>query len=189
MMRMTEPVPPDDPTPLRERASVVRIMVVPGPRGSLCERVVRIRHPARRPLLIGLGAAVTLAAAVAGVVSIVVVGSPVARVSAPAHAGAAPISGPGPDDPVEAVYRAPFRCVRVIVAAGDPTYARAEVDRAGSCWRDAAWATTILHKIRGVWRSVMLEGSGFCSARSLPAVVRAELGVCPPAASRPRRLG
>jgi hypothetical protein len=150
--------------------------------------VARIRRRAPRPLLIGLTAAVTLAAAVAAVRSVVGGGSPVPRLSAPAPSSAAPLSGPGPDDPIEAVNRAPFRCLRVVVAAGDPAYARAEVDRAGSCWRDAAWATTILHRVAGVWRPMMLEDSGFCTDRSLPVVVRAELGSCPPGASRLRRL-
>jgi hypothetical protein len=186
---MAEPVPPDGPNPPPERTAVVQITVVPGPRGSFGEGLARIRRRARRPWMIGLAGAVTLAAAVAGVVSVVGDGSPVAHVAGPGHAAAAALSGPGPDDPIEAIYRAPFRCLRVVIAASDPTYARAELDRAGSCWRDAAWATTILHKAGGAWRPVMLDGSSFCSARSVPAVVRAELGVCPPATSespRPR---
>jgi hypothetical protein len=186
---MAEPPPPDGPSPLEERASVVRITVVPGPRGSIREGIARIRRGPQRRLLIGLAGAVALAAAVAGAVIVVAGGSPSVRPTGPGYASGARMSGPGPDDPIEAIYRAPFRCLRVVVAAGDPTYARAELDRAGSCWRDAAWATTILHKVGGVWRPVMLEDSGFCSDGSLPGIVRRELGVCPGTGSRPRRLG
>jgi hypothetical protein len=186
---MAEPVPPDGPTPREQRASVVRITVTAGPRGSIGEGVARIHRRPHRRLLIGFAAAVALAAALAGVMSVVGGGSPTGGLSTPGPAGAARMSGPGLDDPIEAIYRAPFRCLRVVVAAGAPTYARAELDRAGSCWRDAAWATTILHRVGGVWRPLMVEGSGFCSAQYLPAVVRTELGVCPSAGSPRRRPG
>lgn len=186
---MAKPVPPGDPSPLQERASVLQVTVEPGPRGSIGKGMARIRRRPHRGVLIGLAGAVALAAAVAGMVSGIGGGTPAARLSTAGHPGAAPIFGPGPDDPIEAIYRAPFRCLRVVVAAGDPAYARAEVDRAGSCWRDAAWATTILHDVSGVWRPLMVEDSGFCSARSLPAVVRTELGACPPTGSGRRRPG
>jgi hypothetical protein len=183
---MAEPVPPDRRDPLADRASVVEITIVPGPRGSPGQGMARIRGRLRGPLLIGLAGVAAVTAAAAVFVSLVGAGSPAARLPSNDRLSTARISGPGPDDPIEAVYRAPFRCLRVVVADGDPSYARAELDRAGSCWRDAAWVTTILHKVGGAWRALLVENSGFCSDRSLPAVVRSELGACP-AGGRRRR--
>jgi hypothetical protein len=201
---MASRVPRDGPAPLGERPSVVRVTVevTPAhpahPGGSLGDAVASIRRRAfGRPALVvasGLVAAAVVVGAVAVGGAIVggrLTGSGASRAGAGARpaapatrapAGVVPPWGAGPD-PIEAANRSPLRCVRVVIAPGDPSYGRAELDRAGDCWRNAAWVTTIIHRVAGTWRPVLLEEGDAClGAAALPAVVRSQLGVCPPGA-------
>jgi hypothetical protein len=80
---------------------------------------------------------------------------------------------------VAAAYRYPLACLSVTISASDPAYARAELDRASPCWRYGGYVTAIFHRTDGAWRLVLDVGSYPCPVRSLPAVVQAQLGVCP----------
>jgi hypothetical protein len=175
---------------------VVRITVQRGQRGSAGDVLASLCGHSVKPrgLVTGLGT-VTAGALAAAVATMAVValalagggsgvrgGARTATPAVPIPAGGIPRWGAGPD-PIEAANRSPLRCVRVVIAAGDPSYGRAELDRAANCWRGAAWVTTILHRVDGTWRPVLVEDGDACgAAASLPRVVRTELRVCLPGA-------
>lgn len=92
----------------------------------------------------------------------------------------------GPDR-IAADYRYPFRCIVMTVAASDPSYVRADLDRASTCARDAAWTSTIFHRVDGTWRTVIVMAGHTCPVHALPQRVQVELGVCPQK-HRPRQL-
>jgi hypothetical protein len=95
----------------------------------------------------------------------------------------------GPQAAVAAAYRYPVNCLTVTIATSDPTYARAELDRASPCWRYGAYVTVIFHRVAGRWREVLDSARYSCPVASLPAVVQAQLGVCPSDAALSGHLG
>ena len=72
----------------------------------------------------------------------------------------------------------PPHCAAVTMLGNDPTYARADFNRASPCARQDAIATAIFHRADGLWRSAMLAVEHSCPIRSLPRAVQAQLGVC-----------
>jgi hypothetical protein len=90
-----------------------------------------------------------------------------ARASAPGTAG------------VAAAYDYPRACLTVAIAAHDPAYARARLDRASPCWRIGAYGVAVFRRVRGSWRPVFVHSTYSCPVASLPAAVQSELDVCP----------
>jgi hypothetical protein len=171
---------PDRTGPDWVRPSTLEVTVVPGPRKpGVSERIAqgwRAIHPRTG---VALGIAVALALAGVGA-AIVVTASPAAHKPAPAPrvaASAAPLGITGPEDPIAQANRSPLRCLIITAAAGNPTYLRADLNRASPCSRYSAWVTAVLHEVDGIWRPVLVEGAA-CRATSIPAVVLAELDVC-----------
>jgi hypothetical protein len=60
----------------------------------------------------------------------------------------------------------------------DPTYARADFNRASPCGRYDGIATAIFHRAEGVWRPALVAAEYSCPVRSLPRAVQVGLGVC-----------
>lgn len=58
-------------------------------------------------------------------------------------------------------YRYPLRCLTVAIAAGEPDYARAEVDRTNGCRRYHGYVDATFHRVDGTWRLVLDEGQLF----------------------------
>ncbi len=126
------------------------------------------------------------AAALAGVAAGILVAVAISdwngtRAGSPPAPGASRSQLPGAAG-VAAAYRYPLHCLSVVTAASDPTYARAELDRASPCWRYGGYVTAIFHRAGGAWRLVLDAGSYTCPLASLPAVVQAQLALCPPGA-------
>ncbi len=82
-------------------------------------------------------------------------------------------------DPIAAAFRGPLRCLRLTFAPGDAAYARVAAGHGLGCLRFPASTIAILRQVGGEWRPVLDSSSYSCPVTSLPAVVQAELGVCP----------
>jgi hypothetical protein len=170
---------------------LVRVTVEPGGPGGGSKRIARVRSraPVIAVTVVALGAAALAGAAVLGLVT----SRTTVRATPPVHTPIAQARDAGPVG-VAAAYRYPLACLSVTIAKADPDFAAARLDRASPCWRYGVYTTTILHRVAGVWR-VALETSGAsCSISSIPAVVRAQLGLCaggpaPPAAIANQRRG
>ncbi len=128
------------------------------------QRLASIRVLADRRALVALvlGAA-ALAAITEGAL-------PAARTSAPSGArarqarDAAPAPRPAPDAGpagIAAAYGPPVRCLSITIAANNPTYARAHVDRRSACARYHGYVNASFHWIGGAWRLVLDEGQLF----------------------------
>lgn len=164
--------------PSDARISELRVTVVPDPGGhALRKRLVQMRVAKSAGLVAGL------AVALAAVGAIVVGALPSQRTAAP-HA--APVTQPHRAGPagVAVAYQYPFRCLSVTISAIDPSYARAELDRASPCWRYGAYSIAVFHRVHGAWRTVLDASSYSCPVASLPAAVQAQLGVCPRTVTR-----
>jgi hypothetical protein len=81
---------------------------------------------------------------------------------------------------VASAYHLPLRCLTVTFSAGDVAYARVRLARASTCGRYGGPATVIFRHDRRGWRAVLDSADYLCPVRSLPAVVAAQLHVCPP---------
>ena len=64
---------------------------------------------------------------------------------------------------IAAAYGYPLGCLRITIAAADPAYARAHLDRtsAGGCARYRGYLNASLHRVDGTWRLVLDEGQLF----------------------------
>jgi hypothetical protein len=58
-------------------------------------------------------------------------------------------------------YPYPLRCLTITIAAGEPDYARADVDRTHGCGRYRGYTNASLHRVGGAWRLVLDEGQLF----------------------------
>ncbi len=177
MARHREPDRGDRPAGWRSdaRISQVRVTVVPDPAPAghaLLKRLApnRVGTPAR---LIAC-----LAVALAAVGVIVVRAQQRGRAGTP-HAVPVTQSNSAGRAGVAVAYQYPFRCLSVTISAIDPSYARAELDRASPCWRYGAYSIAVFHRVHGRWRTVLDTTSYSCPVASLPAAVQAQLGVCP----------
>jgi hypothetical protein len=103
--------------------------------------------------------------------------SRIARHPKPLQVRAGPASNAGPIG-VAAAYRYPLACLSVTIVTGDPAYAAARLNRVSPCWRYGVYTTTIFHRVAGVWRMVLQTSAPSCEVTSLPAPVRAQLGLC-----------
>ena len=158
--------------------SGVEITILADPRARpLRERVSHLRHSAARTRpriraggVAGLALVVAVAMAVLGGV---LIGTP---------GGAAPRTGPTARDRgtagVAAAYGFPPRCVAVKMLGNNPTYARADFNRASPCGRYDGMATAIFHRADGMWRPALVAAEYSCPVRSLPRAVQVQLGVC-----------
>jgi hypothetical protein len=160
-----------------ERPSTLQITVIPGPRTpGIRDRIADLRPKLSRRVTIAL--VVALAVAVVAVILVAVAPGGHAPVRQPAHP-VAPLGITGPEDPIAQAYRSPLRCLIMTVAATDPTYVRAVLNRANTCSRTSAWVTAILHQVDGMWRPVLVGTEHRCPVALIPAAVQAQLGVCP----------
>jgi len=166
---MADASAPDDPRDAQDSAILVRVTVVPGPRGGAGVGQTRLLHR-RAPAVAALTLAL-LAGAVVGVASSRILAGP----EPPLRAQAAQADEAGPAG-VAAAYHYPLACLSVTIAAADPAYAAARLNRASPCWRYGVYSTTIFHRVAGKWRLVTSGAS--CSIASIPTVVRAEVGLC-----------
>jgi hypothetical protein len=161
---------PDDPRSAGESPILLQVTVGPG----TCDGAspVRIRH------LGGIAPVVVVALALfMGALVILVTNRIPTRAERSRLAAAAQVRNTGPVG-VAAAYRYPLACLSVTIAPADPAYAAARLNRASPCWRYGVYATAIFHRVAGVWR-MALETSGMsCASASIPAVVRAQLGLC-----------
>jgi hypothetical protein len=117
----------------------------------------------------------------AGLISLSAMAALVYATASPGGRGRA-TAAIGASDPaaVAAAYRFPLRCLAVTFSAADPAYARVRLARARSCGRYGGWATVIFRHGRNGWRAVLQSADYLCPVRSLPAIVQAQLHVCPP---------
>jgi hypothetical protein len=159
----------DDPRDARDSPVLLEVTVVRGPRGGA--------DAGRSGPLHRLTPAVALLAValLAGVVVIFAASRVVRGVERPLHPHAAQAGDAGPAG-VAAAYHYPLACLSVTIVPADPAYAAARLDRASPCWRYGVYATTIFHRVAARWQ--LVTSSAGCSIRSIPAVVRAELGLC-----------
>lgn len=118
-----------------------------------------------------------LAVTVAAIGAVVVAAVHGDHAGAPSRAVAAQPHTAGPAG-VAAAYRYPLGCLSVTIAASDPAYASARLDRASPCWRYGVYVTAIFHRVKGVWRLALQASSSSCPVTSLPAAVQAQLAVC-----------
>jgi len=151
--------------------SNVQITVVADPAARpLRERISHTLTPRRAGGLCGLAVVVAVTVAVLAVAS------------SGGRGGAAPRTGSTPRDRgtagVATAAGLPPRCAAVTMLENDPTYARADFNRASPCARHDAIATAIVHRAGGLWRSAMLAVEHSCPIRSLPRAVQVQLGVC-----------
>jgi hypothetical protein len=58
-------------------------------------------------------------------------------------------------------YPYPLRCLTITTSAGDPDYARANVDRTSGCGPYHGYLNASLHRVDGAWRLVLDEGQLF----------------------------
>jgi hypothetical protein len=58
-------------------------------------------------------------------------------------------------------YPYPLRCLTITIAAGNPDYARANVDRTNGCGRYRGYVNASFHRVDGTWRLVLDEGQLF----------------------------
>jgi hypothetical protein len=121
-------------------------------------------------------AAIGVLAAVVGVVANQVIGTTAPRPEAQALAQAQ-ASTPGPVG-VAAAYRYPRNCLDVTIDAANPAFAAVRLNRVSPCWRYGVYVTAIFHRVAGVWRMVLDATGTGCPMRSVPAPVRAQLGMC-----------
>jgi hypothetical protein len=107
------------------------------------------------------------------------------------HHAASGARAPRPQTPgapgVAAAFRYPLGCLSVRIESGDPEYATARLNRASPCWRYGVYVTAIFRRVDGVWRLVLYARSNACPPRSLPAAVKAQVGVCTAANANQRR--
>lgn len=115
-------------------------------------------------------------AAVGATVGSAPVGATVGSAPAGATVGSAPA---GVAAAIAAAYHYPRACLNVTIAAGDPSYARARLDRASPCWRYGVYVTAIFHRVGGAWQQVLDANSYPCPVSWLPPVVQTQLSVCP----------
>ncbi len=117
-------------------------------------------------VLAEIRALVALALVAAALAAITERARPAARTSAPSGArarhvrDAAPAPDAGPAG-IAAAYGPPVRCLRITIAASNPTYARAHVDRRSACARYHGYVNASFHWIGGAWRLVLDEGQLF----------------------------
>jgi hypothetical protein len=149
---------------------LVRVTIESGSRGGTRRRVARVRW------LAAVVAVVGMALAAAAVVSLVA-SRTTRRAQPPVHAPTAQARNAGPIG-VAAAYHYPLACLSVTIAKADPAYAAARLNRASPCWRVGVYTTTILHRVAGVWRVALETAGATCAITSIPAVVRAQLGLC-----------
>jgi hypothetical protein len=124
------------------------------------------------PMRRGKIAAAVASIVIAGTIAVITLHGPNAGASVP-QARALGAAG------VAAAYRYPVSCLVVTLAASDRAYARARLNRASPCWRYGVYDTTIFHRVDGAWRLVLNVHTYSCPVPSVPAVVQAQLAVCP----------
>ena len=132
----------------------------------------RLANPPRGARPRRLWAVVLAALAVLGAsLAAVLVGSssrtgapPAAAATRPASPAAAirPATPPEATE-IAAAYGYPLRCLQITIAAADPAYARAHLDRtsAGGCGRDRGYLNASFHRVDGTWRLILDEGQLF----------------------------
>jgi hypothetical protein len=181
---MDQQRPPDGWDPHAERPLTLQVTVVPGPRGAgLRELTEGLRRAVPGRLIVAFA---LVAVALAGIGALVVALAPAGRAHpAPAvHAATTPLVlvGISPaDDPVAQTDREPLRCVRFTVDSSDSSYLLATRDYASTCARYSAWVPTVMHKVKGVWQSVLVGTTHPCPVPSVPFAVQVQLGICGPA--------
>lgn len=166
---------PDQGAPGEPRAGdapiLVEVTVLPGPRGRAQSGRMR-----RLGLLRPAVAAVALAVLVAALVG-VLAGPMSKHTKQPLRPQPEQIGNVGPVG-VAAAYRYPRACLSVTMSPADPAYAAVRLNRVSPCWRYGVYVTAIFHRVGGMWRlAAEVPGAG-CSITSIPAIVRAQLGVC-----------
>ncbi len=103
----------------------------------------------------------TVAVLGASLAAVLVGGS--SRTGAPAAAAAARVATPAAAAEIAAAYGYPLRCLRITIAAADPAYARAHLNRtsAGGCARYRGYLNASFHRVGGTWRLILDEGQLF----------------------------
>ncbi|HTU88109.1 MAG TPA: hypothetical protein VMF57_21190 [Solirubrobacteraceae bacterium] len=165
---MADQAAPDEPSGDAESPISVRVTIEPGPRGGARTGSLKLLKA-----LLAAGAAALLVGAALSVATshTSMRGKPPPRAQAALARSAGPVG-------VAAAYRYPLACLSVTIAAADPAYAAARLDRASPCWRFGAYETAIFHRVDGMWRMTLQTSAEGCSIGSVPAVVRAQLGLC-----------
>lgn len=156
------------------RISEVRVTVVPDPREH---------GPGKPSMAVRVAGTVSLALAIA-VAAVVIVDARQRPSTGPRRT--APVTHAATTGPagVAAAYQYPFRCASITISAIDPSYARAELDRASPCWRYGAYSIAVFHRVHGSWQTVLNSTSYSCPVARIPADVQAQLAVCPRAVTR-----
>jgi hypothetical protein len=161
---------PDDPGAASEPPILVQVTVEPRARRAT-RRYIGLRGLLRPT--VALLAAALLAGAI---LSDLPTRAP-KRVEPSRKLPATQASAPGPVG-VAAAYRYPRACLSVTIAPADPAYAAVRLNRASPCWRYGAYVTAVFHRVAGAWRMALETSGARCAAASIPAVVRAQLGLC-----------
>ena len=150
----------DDEAPRRLIApsdvTVMRVTieaVPPARRRPLRDRLTRTSVPHR------LLAVLPVALAAAALAAIIATGQQGSRANRPAGARRAQ----APEEERAAIaaafgYPYPLRCLTITISAGNPDYARADVDRTNGCGRYHGYVNASFHRLDGTWRVVLDEG-------------------------------
>jgi hypothetical protein len=153
----------------------VQITVLRAPRGpTVRTRIAGTLFSRSGRRLIAIVVAVVAAVAIAAFITRGTLG----RARESTHIGGALARAIGPAG-VAAAYGYPLHCLRITIALGDPTFARADFDHAMQCGLYTGYPTTIFHRVRGAWAPVLDAVAYSCPVRSLPLAVQDELAVCP----------
>lgn len=126
-----------------------------------------------------LVAVVVLPLAIGGVLLAAVLGVG-SRTSPGAAAG---VTDAGPAG-VAAAYGYPSACLKVRISEIDPSFARADFGRAGSCGLHGGFPTALFHRFGGEWHPLLYAVTYPCPMPSVPAPVQRQLSVCPRRATR-----
>lgn len=168
---MADQSAPDNPGAVGESPILVRVTIERGtPRGAT-------RGRSRLLGLLGAIIAVVAMAFFAGAAVTAVSSHLPKSAERPLRAQAPQARNAGPVG-VAAAYRYPLACLSVTIATADPAFAAARLNRASPCWRYGVYAIAIFHRVAGVWRMAPEASGASCATTSIPANVRAQLGLC-----------
>lgn len=138
-------------------------------------KVTVVRRPRRHPLqelrervraFIGAHTMLALVFGVALLTAMVVGALQIERVGASGNGPAQHVSRAEATE-IAAAYGYPLECLSITTASSVPDFARAHIDRRGTCARYRGYVNASFHRVGGVWRLVLDEGQLFVPNRRL----------------------
>jgi hypothetical protein len=165
--KQQEPKAPDSGS---ERPSEVRITVTSDPdANALWSRLASVPVLGRWPVVAVLVALVAVTALEAGIP---------ARNRHPGAAETSPAARARGALGIAGADGYPALCLSITISAANPSYARADFNRATPCGRYTGYAIAVFHRARGVWRTVLKATEYECPVTGLPIAVQVDLDIC-----------